>query len=140
MNNKLFSEESEVPRTLFEVEKVAGSSTYKQSRKVWNCVVLWGEFVYSVYPVTKKEFDYLVLGIKKLVNDDLSLLRNFLPCVLTHLSFARVSYLHLELTVSSVCVCVVIQAHTYVFECASEYIFLFGFHMWEVMRKHLMYQ
>ena len=38
--NKLFSEENQVPETLFEVRKVAGSATYKQSTTLWNCVVL----------------------------------------------------------------------------------------------------
>ena len=44
---KLFSEENKVPRTLFEARKVAGSAKYKQSK--WNCVVLFGQFIYSVY-------------------------------------------------------------------------------------------
>ena len=35
--NKLFSEENNVPRTLFEARKVAGSATYKQA---WSCVIL----------------------------------------------------------------------------------------------------
>ena len=30
---------------------------YKQSETVWNCVVLQGQFIYSVM---KTEFDYLV--------------------------------------------------------------------------------
>ena len=46
--NKLFSEEYQVPRTLFEAGKVTGSATYKQSKTVWNCVVLKCQFVYSV--------------------------------------------------------------------------------------------
>ena len=32
---------------------MAGSATYKQSRTVCNCVVLQGQFVYSVYSVTR---------------------------------------------------------------------------------------
>ena len=35
---KLFSEESKVQNT--EARKVAGSAIYKQSKTVWNCVVL----------------------------------------------------------------------------------------------------
>ena len=41
--NKLFSVENKFPRTLFETRKVAGSATYKQSKTVWNCVVLEGQ-------------------------------------------------------------------------------------------------
>ena len=38
--NKLFSEENNVLKTLFEAREVAGSGKYKQSKTVWNCVVL----------------------------------------------------------------------------------------------------
>ena len=37
-----------VPRTLFEARKLAGSTKYKQSQTVWNCVVIKGQFVHSV--------------------------------------------------------------------------------------------
>ena len=50
--NKLFSELSEVPRTMFVARKVAGSATCKQSKTIWSCVVLYGHFV---YPVMKAE-------------------------------------------------------------------------------------
>ena len=42
--NKLFSEENEVPRTLLEARKVAGSATYKQSETVWRCVCVFSWF------------------------------------------------------------------------------------------------
>ena len=35
---KLFSEENQVPRTLFEARKVAGPAKYKQSETLWDCV------------------------------------------------------------------------------------------------------
>ena len=50
---KLFSEGNKVPWTLFEARKVAGSATYKHNETAWNCVVLEGQFVYSVYSVMK---------------------------------------------------------------------------------------
>ena len=43
--NKLFSEENDDRRTLFAARKVAGSATCKQSKTVWNFVVLSGQFV-----------------------------------------------------------------------------------------------
>ena len=43
--NKLFSLDNKVPRTLFEARKLAGYATFKQSKTVWNCVILWGQFV-----------------------------------------------------------------------------------------------
>ena len=46
---------SEVPRTLFEARKVAGSAKYKQSQTVWNSVVFYGQFVYFVHSVMKKK-------------------------------------------------------------------------------------
>ena len=59
--NKLL-EENKVPRTLFEARKVAGSATCKQSKTIWKCGVLQGQFVYSVYSVVnnrqQREFDY----------------------------------------------------------------------------------
>ena len=39
-NDKLFSEENKVLRTLSEAREMAGSAKYKQSKTVWNCVVL----------------------------------------------------------------------------------------------------
>ena len=38
--DKLFLEENKVPRKLFDARKVAGSATYKQSKTLWNCVIL----------------------------------------------------------------------------------------------------
>ena len=56
--NELFSEEHEVPRTLLEGRKT-----------VWNCVVLWGQFIYSAYSVMKlKQFVYLACSdLKKAI-------------------------------------------------------------------------
>ena len=47
--NELLSEEKKVPRTLLEARKVAESATYEQSKTVPNCVVIYGQFVYSIY-------------------------------------------------------------------------------------------
>ena len=66
-------EENNVPRTLFEVIKVAGSATCKQSETVWNCVVLYYcHFVHAVYfGINKTIFwlkripqNYTVLSLK----------------------------------------------------------------------------
>ena len=38
--NKLFSEEDKTSRAQSEAKKVAGSAKYKQSKTVWNFVVL----------------------------------------------------------------------------------------------------
>ena len=36
---------------MFEAREVAGSATNKQSKRVWGCFVVQGQFVYSVYSV-----------------------------------------------------------------------------------------
>ena len=38
--SELFSKDNKVPRTQFEARKVVGYATYKQSKTVWNCVIL----------------------------------------------------------------------------------------------------
>ena len=60
--NNLFSEENNLPSTLFVARKVAGSATYKQSYTVRNFVVLKGQLSSH----KNKEFVYLAcLGIKQ---------------------------------------------------------------------------
>ena len=43
--NKLLSEENDVPGTLFEARKVAGSTRNTHTETTWNCVVLQDQFV-----------------------------------------------------------------------------------------------
>ena len=43
--HKLLSDENKVPRILSSDGKLAGSATYKQSKTVWSCVDLQGQFV-----------------------------------------------------------------------------------------------
>ena len=69
--DKLFSEENKIHRSLFEAGNVAGSATYKQSKTVWNCVVLWAQFFFFqiIQSWKQREFVYLVFWSKnKLVN------------------------------------------------------------------------
>ena len=47
---------------MFETKKVAGSATCEQGKTVWNWVVLYCQFVYSVCSVMKtKEFVNVVV-------------------------------------------------------------------------------
>ena len=68
-------EEITANRTLCEARKVAGSATYKESTTVRNCVVLLRSIcLSSLFSHENKEFVSIVcLGIKQLINEDLSL-------------------------------------------------------------------
>ena len=43
---------------MFKAGNVAGSTTYKQSKTVWNDVVLQTQFVYLVYPEKKTKSSF----------------------------------------------------------------------------------
>ena len=78
MNKQAFLRGQQGPRTLFEVRKVAGSTTYKQNTAVW--IVLSFKlslFIHFIQSWKQREFDYSVcLGRKKSANEHLSLLIN----------------------------------------------------------------
>ena len=63
--NKVFSEENQFPRTLIEARKAAGSTTYKQSKTVYNCVVF---FKISVCIIQSVCLLNLLMHTKKTVN------------------------------------------------------------------------
>ena len=67
--NKLFPEEDNVPTTLFDARKVAGSATYKQSKTVWHF-----HSVYLFCHKNKKFANFVCLAIKETVKDIFSLL------------------------------------------------------------------
>ena len=65
--------ENKAPGKMFDSREVAGSATYKQSKTVRNCVVLQGQFVYSIMK-TRRFVYFVCLGIKNSVKKDLYLL------------------------------------------------------------------
>ena len=89
----LFSEENKVPRTLFEDRRIVGSATYEQSKTIWNCVVLYGQFVYSLYSVMKTWNQSRLFSLfrhkKKSVNEDSSPKLCSAPLTTTTASFIQ---------------------------------------------------
>ena len=57
--NKLFSEENKVPEHCLKLERWQGPPR-QQSKTVWNCVVLYDHFVYSVMKTKSVIEDLLI--------------------------------------------------------------------------------
>ena len=58
--------ENKIQEHCSKARTVAGSATYKQSKAVWNCVVIYGHFVYSDIQSWKKiQFVHVVCSSMK---------------------------------------------------------------------------